>query len=59
MTFKLDKILEQLTPAGRREVRESLRIGAPNTDVAELLSRHGHPISEASVRRWKADRDPR
>lgn len=49
----LDRILRSLAQDEADALRRVLLSDAPHTEVAEILSRHGHPVSEAAVRRWR------
>ena len=52
---KLDHILEELPDTEASLLQEALEDpGVENTELAAILTRHGHSITEASVRRWRS-----
>lgn len=53
----LDRILAELGDDDAAALRAALDRGAANTHLVRVLERHGHFISEASIRRWKDSRD--
>lgn len=56
--MKLDQILEELGDTDEGQwLRRCLDEGASNLGIANALTRAGHDITEASVRRWKDRRE--
>lgn len=53
-TMRLDQILAELSDTEAARLLELIEAGAPNADIARILTRHGYPIGETSIRRWKA-----
>lgn len=53
--MRLDQILDTLSQTERDRVIQALEINLSAT--ADALSKAGHPITEASIRRWKAKRE--
>lgn len=54
--MRLDQILAELGENEKQRVLRLLQLPGTNTEVARILTRNGHPIGEASIRRWKAKR---
>lgn len=52
--MKIDQIMVQLGEESREALERVLRNPEVEaTGVARALTRHGHPVSEAAVRRWR------
>jgi hypothetical protein len=54
VTEKVDRFLATLPDTEAELLRRALldeNVG--HTEIAETLSRHGHKVSEAAVRRWR------
>lgn len=55
--MKLDEVLKKLTQAERVKVLKLVWIRGAVCPLADLLTEHGHPISEAAIRRWRQKRE--
>ena len=52
---KLAAIAEGLSGSDRAALLFALEQGAAHSDIAAVLTRHGHDISEAAIRRHRKD----
>lgn len=52
--MKIDTLLHELPDEEAEALRAALSSDRVcNTDIAQVLTRHGHRVSEAAVRRWR------
>lgn len=55
--MKLDEVLKQLSQDERVKVLKLVWIRGAVQPLANLLTEHGHPINESSIRRWRQKRE--
>lgn len=55
--MKFDEVLKELSQEERRKALKLAWMTGAVKPLANLLTRNGHPITEASIRRWRAKRE--
>lgn len=55
--MKFDEVLKELSQDERRKALKLAWMRGAVKPLADLLTEHGHPIGEASIRRWRAKRE--